>query len=180
MCSDPPSSARGDKLLMGLAIALLVLVAALEVGALLSIHHRLGALGQELEATQVELTRLSESIQAARAEIVKMDEQAVATDDADLRDDPIALTELLSDARALPHRGDDGRVDGLRLIGVRGGSLLAELGVENGDVIHAVNGYPLTSTESAMQAYEDLSDATSFRLQLSRRGTPVELEIDVR
>ncbi len=42
--------------------------------------------------------------------------------------------------RALLHRGADGEYDGYRLSAIRRGSVAEQLGIRNGDIIHAVNG----------------------------------------
>ena len=48
--------------------------------------------------------------------------------------------------RALLHRGPDGEFDGYRLSAIRRNTLADQLGIKNGDIIHAVNGQPLNSS----------------------------------
>ncbi len=50
----------------------------------------------------------------------------------------------------------DGEIDGFRVKRVRCGSPLHQLGFRNGDVIHSVNGRPVTSTVQALTAFRRL------------------------
>lgn len=53
------------------------------------------------------------------------------------------------------HRSD-GEIDGFRVKKVRCGSPLHQLGFRNGDVVHSVNGKPVTSTTQALMAFRKL------------------------
>lgn len=90
------------------------------------------------------------------------------------------LSSLSRMGRALLHRGPDGEYDGYRLSALRRNSLPDQLGIQNGDIIHSVNGEPLTSVEAAMGAYNTLRSDSNFCLEISRRGKPTELCYDVR
>lgn len=81
--------------------------------------------------------------------------------------------------RALLHRGPDGEFDGYRLSAIRRNTLADQLGIKNGDIIHAVNGQPLNSVQSAMSAYNTLRTDSSFCFEISRRGSPTELCYEV-
>ncbi len=92
-----------------------------------------------------------------------------------------ALNHLLSNqavlmrtARLIPHE-ENGRVVGIRVYGIRRDSLLGLLGFENGDLVTRVNGYAMTSPDTALEAYAALPDADSLVVELMRRGTPVTL-----
>lgn len=90
------------------------------------------------------------------------------------------LASLQKEARALLHRGPDGEYDGYRLSAIRRGSMLDSLGVKNGDIIHTVNGLPLTSVDGAMKALEQLRSDSSFKIEVTRRGQPVSLDYAVK
>ena len=81
--------------------------------------------------------------------------------------------------RALLHRGPDGEFDGYRLSAIRRNTLADQLGIKNGDIIHAVNGQSLNSVQSAMNAYNTLRTDSSFCFEISRRGSPTELCYEV-
>ncbi|MEQ1507396.1 MAG: type II secretion system protein GspC [Myxococcota bacterium] len=82
--------------------------------------------------------------------------------------------------RALLHRGPDGEFDGYRLSAIRRNTLADQLGIKNGDIIHSVNGSPLNSVQSAMNAYNTMRSESSFCFEISRRGSPTELCYEVR
>jgi type II secretion system protein C len=92
-----------------------------------------------------------------------------------------ALTHM---ARAIPHRGADGEIDGYRLSGIRRNSPLSQLGVRNGDVIHSVNGTSLASMQEAMSAFQSLQSSTGsgnhFSFDVTRRGTRQSMEYDIK
>lgn len=74
----------------------------------------------------------------------------------------------------------NGRGDGLKLYAIRPGSLVAALGFQNGDTVHSVNGLALDSMDRALEAYTQLRSASHLELDLTRRGQPQTLVIDVR
>ncbi len=88
-----------------------------------------------------------------------------------------SITKL---GRALLHRGPDGSFDGYRLAAIRRNTLADQLGIKNGDIIHAVNGEPLTSLQAAMNAYNTMQNESNFCFEITRRRKPVELCYDVR
>mgnify|MGYP006185145083 CR=1 FL=1 len=83
-------------------------------------------------------------------------------------------------ARASPHRGSDGVIDGYRLSGVRRGSPLDKLGIKNGDVINTVNGTSLSSVSGAMGAFNSMQSESSFNFEVNRRGQGLTLDYEVR
>ncbi len=90
------------------------------------------------------------------------------------------LESLATQVRASPHKGPDGEVDGFRLSAIKQGSLFSKLGIKNGDIVHAVNGTPLTSTEGAMSAYGSLKNQGSFSFEITRRNQRMTMDYDVR
>jgi hypothetical protein len=83
-------------------------------------------------------------------------------------------------ARAIPHRGPDGQIDGYRLSGIRRNSALDKLGIKNGDIVHGVNGQGLTSMQGAMGAYSSMQSESAFNFDVSRRGQKINLDYEVR
>lgn len=90
------------------------------------------------------------------------------------------MESLATQIRASPHKGPDGEIDGFRLSAIKQNSLFSKLGVKNGDIVHAVNGTPLTSTEGAMSAYGSLKNQGSFTLEITRRNQRMTMDYDVR
>lgn len=63
-----------------------------------------------------------------------------------------------------------GKPAGVKLFGIRAGSLPDQLGLQNGDVVAGVNGLPLNSAEQALEAYARLKDAPALKLLVTRKG----------
>lgn len=82
--------------------------------------------------------------------------------------------------RARPHRDESGSVDGFRLSGIRRNSLGSKLGIKTGDVVHSVNGKPLTNVKEAMDAFSTLQNDNSFSFEITRRGQKQTMEYSVR
>jgi S1-C subfamily serine protease len=91
-----------------------------------------------------------------------------------------AIEDLATSARAILHRGATGEHDGFRVSAIRRGTALDLLGFDNGDVVHAVNGRPVTSVEQAMDAYASLHDAAQWRFDITRRGEQISLLVPVQ
>jgi hypothetical protein len=72
-----------------------------------------------------------------------------------------------------------GVVLGVRVFGVRRGSDLDALGIENGDVLVRLNGLPMSDPSAALEAYAALRASTHFELDLLRRGRPLRLRYTV-
>ena len=66
---------------------------------------------------------------------------------------------------------EQGRPTGLKLLNVERSPLLGQLGFENGDILHAINGADLSTPDSALSAYVTLREANHLAVTLSRRGT---------
>ena len=66
------------------------------------------------------------------------------------------------------------------MTGIRRKSIFYKLGIKNGDVVHSVNGKPLTSMSSAMDAYNSLQSAKDFSFEVTRRKQKRTFEYDVR
>ncbi len=101
--------------------------------------------------------------------------------DASLVEQAMANPEkLASQVRVAPHKGPDGDIDGYRLSGIRRNSFFKKLGVKNGDIVHSVNGQPLTSMSSAMNAYESLQNDKNFSFDITRRNQRQTYEYEIR
>ena len=87
--------------------------------------------------------------------------------------------ELLKAVRLLPER-KDGNVVGIRLFGIRPGSLLGTLGIENGDRLESINGFDIASPEQALRAYARLRSVDNLSLQINRRGQPLSIDYRIR
>ena len=90
-------------------------------------------------------------------------------------DNPMALAKF---ARIVPAT-KDGKPDGFKLYGIRPGSPVAQLNFANGDTFVAINGFALTSADTALEAYMKIKDAKQFAIDVIRRGKPMQLLVTV-
>jgi general secretion pathway protein C len=88
-------------------------------------------------------------------------------------------TSLMQSIRVLPDRLD-GKVVGLRLVGVRPDSLLGTLGLQSGDRLETVNGFDVASPETALEAYARIRTADDLVVRVSRQGRPMSIVLKIR
>lgn len=69
----------------------------------------------------------------------------------------------------------DGKPVGMKLLGIRPDSLFALLGLRNGDVVRSLAGHDLTTPEHALQAYSNLRNAKTVKVDLTRGQAPLSL-----
>jgi len=86
---------------------------------------------------------------------------------------------LLKSARVLPYE-KDGKVQGFKVYGIMHSGLLGQLGLNNGDIVQRINGVEITSADQALAAYAKFRSDSKIRVDLTRRGAPMTLEVDVK
>jgi hypothetical protein len=69
----------------------------------------------------------------------------------------------------------DGKLDGLRLIGVRPGSPAAALGLANRDVLQSINGTKIESANNLLDLYAQLDKLSTVELGGTRNSKPLTL-----
>jgi general secretion pathway protein C len=89
------------------------------------------------------------------------------------------LEELAKDVRIGPASGN-GQTRGFKLFAIRPGSLFAQIGMREGDVVRRINGFELNSVENALEAYRRLASATRIDLDLERNGSAIQKSYSVR
>lgn len=77
--------------------------------------------------------------------------------------------------RVVPY-SKDGRMVGTKLYGIRKDSPLHTLGLQNGDVLLAINGLEIATPDAALEAYGRLRSATNLSVSLERRGQPMTVD----
>ncbi len=87
--------------------------------------------------------------------------------------------ELLKGTAIGPER-ENGRVTGVRILGVRPGTVLAALGIESGDRLVTLNGFEMSDPEKMLQAYATLHGAPRLMLGMVRGGKPLEIDYAIR
>ncbi|MCP3102775.1 hypothetical protein LZ198_28250 [Myxococcus sp. K15C18031901] len=76
------------------------------------------------------------------------------------------------DARIVP-AFKEGKPVGFKLFSVRPDSVFTKLGLQERDIIQAINGITLDSPGKVMEVYEQLDTATRVEVDLDRGGTPI-------
>ncbi len=89
------------------------------------------------------------------------------------------LGGLSDQARVVPYVVQ-GQTQGFRLTRLKSGSLLQRIGVQNGDVIQKVNGLDITSPNEALQAFQQLQNESTVRLEILRRRRATTLTYEIR
>ncbi len=87
--------------------------------------------------------------------------------------------ELVRAVRIVPEQ-ENGRTVGIRMFGVKEGSLLGILGLQNGDRLQQINGFDMSSPEKMLEAYARLRGAEHLTLQVNRRGTNQNLDYTIK
>ncbi len=89
------------------------------------------------------------------------------------------LPEILRQARVVP-RYENGKFAGFMITNIVPGSVYEKIGLQNGDVIQAVNGVVVKTPQEAMQLYEKLKDASHIAVKIKRRGVEMTLNYEMR
>jgi len=71
---------------------------------------------------------------------------------------------------AIAPKMEGGQSTGMEIRGIRPGTLLTNLGIQNGDILESVNGQPLSNPDTALGAYTTLRTADKFNLSIRRGG----------
>lgn len=74
----------------------------------------------------------------------------------------------------------NGKLEGLRLFGVRPGSIGAAVGLQNGDILQAVNNERIESANTLIGLYARLEQLSTVELAGTRRGKPLTLTLRLR
>jgi general secretion pathway protein C len=74
----------------------------------------------------------------------------------------------------------NGKVIGVQVFGVRPDTVLGALGLENGDMLHSLNGYDLTDPVACLNAWPRLIHAKAWSLTVTRGGGKATLEYAIQ
>ena len=69
---------------------------------------------------------------------------------------------------------------GVRILGVRPGSVLSALGIENGDRLTNINGYDVADPQRALEAYGKIRNAENIVVAVNRSGKAMSLDIQIK
>ncbi len=74
----------------------------------------------------------------------------------------------------------DGKADGFKMYAIRPNRVYARIGMQNGDTIHSINGYEITSPDKGLENYQKVKSHHSLSVQTTRRGQSVTLEYTIK
>ena len=74
----------------------------------------------------------------------------------------------------------DGEVAGVRVLGVKPGSVAAAIGLKTGDVLAAIDGAPIKTAQQLLDLYAKLDQLSGVELQGTRAGKPLAIALQLR
>ena len=74
----------------------------------------------------------------------------------------------------------NGKANGFKLYAIRPSSVYSKIGLMNGDTIHAVNGFDLTTPDKALEVYTKVRESNNLSVTVTRRGKPVTLKYSIK
>jgi general secretion pathway protein C len=87
--------------------------------------------------------------------------------------------QLMREIRVRPHL-EEGQPGGFLVYNIEPGSIFARMGLQNGDVIMAVNGKPVTRTIQAVEFYNALKNGGTVNLEIKRGEAKQELHFVIQ
>src|SRR4029077_13756084 len=89
------------------------------------------------------------------------------------------LADISTTVRIVPYF-EGGQPKGFKMYSIQPGSLLANIGLMNGDVVEKINGYDLSTPEKALQVYGLLKNEKSITVDVQRNGQNKTLSYSIR
>ncbi len=89
------------------------------------------------------------------------------------------LNSIAMQARIVPSF-KNGEANGFKLFAIRPGSLYSKIGIQNGDIIHKINGFAINSPDKALEVYQKLKSARSIDVELTRRSQSKKLHYNIQ
>ncbi len=125
------------------------------------------------------MPQVEQAQEAAEVDVRQTGQNSYELDKADFEDMTQNLGPLLTQARVVPHF-DGGTINGYKVFAIKPDSLYMKIGLENGDVIHSINGIKVDSPEKALQMFQSLRTERNFNIDLSRNSTPMTFNYNLR
>jgi len=89
------------------------------------------------------------------------------------------IASVMKQARIDP-RIVDGATQGFVIRRIQRNTLLSQMGLKRGDVLHAINGVTLDSPEKGLQIFQQLREAKSLSLDLKRAGQSMNFQYEIK
>ncbi len=90
--------------------------------------------------------------------------------------------KIVDAARLVPNTVEGtSTINGFKIFAIKGGSLFARVGFQNGDIITRVNDTSMTQAEQGFAIYQAFQDEKEVRIQLLRGGlTPLNITVRIK
>jgi type II secretory pathway component PulC len=88
-------------------------------------------------------------------------------------------SQFFSQMRAMPHFVN-GKTDGFAISQVQPGSVFAQLGLQDGDLLTSIDGQPVTNPMQAMSLIQAVKTEPAIDLIVNRGGSPTSVHLDLR
>jgi general secretion pathway protein C len=89
------------------------------------------------------------------------------------------MSQLFTQVRAVPHF-EGGQSVGFRLFAIRRGSLFDRIGLKNGDIIRSINGSEMNDPSRAVTLLQELRDAQTLDVEITRNQQPQRLSYTIQ
>lgn len=87
------------------------------------------------------------------------------------------MSRNLSDVLAMSIYRENGRVVGYKIRPGRDAERFKSFGLQNDDVVTAINGMPLTDPAKIMEVYKNMGNTTSASLEIKRGGSVITVDV---
>ena len=87
--------------------------------------------------------------------------------------------ELMRSARIVPEKDGD-KVVGIRMFGIRKGTLLNVLGFQNSDRLVSINDFDISDPQKALEAYGRLRTVDRLKVNVVRNGAPMTIDFNIQ
>jgi general secretion pathway protein C len=87
---------------------------------------------------------------------------------------------VLSKAARIVPEMKDGKSIGFRLLSIKSDGPFGKIGLQNGDIISAINGMEMSSPDQALAVYTKLKTANHLSVGLERNGQKVTMDYNIR
>jgi len=111
--------------------------------------------------------------------IKKIDDHTFEVD-RELVRDLVSGTVKPGGMRILPLSGKDGKLEGLRVFGVKDTALAGLVGLKNGDIMTAINNTPIKNAQSLLDVYAQLDTLNTVEIDGKRGDKPLALTLRLR
>ncbi len=122
-----------------------------------------------------------------RAELTELVDESVNKVDDSTYEIDRKLVDKITSNPALVARGarvvpsiKNGKTVGFKLYAIRPSSVFAKIGLMNGDTIHSINNFELTSLDKGLEVYTKVREANNLTVSITRRGKPVTISYRIK